>query len=206
VAGSSFVPALSTVRPAGRRGVQNVVDVTASTTRVVASHVSRAPAGLWGGDLARDGGQLLRDLSGQPLPGMRQAGGPSWRDLPIPTASPSSPLTTFHGVVTEQDIVDLYLANRTKAVRIARHLCGDLHAEDCVQDVVVYMLEKRDLLTAPPNKRYFFKAVTHGAMRRHRAAWAKYVVPLDPEDLVLAEQAVYPGRARSSDTRVRLPV
>jgi hypothetical protein len=34
------------------------------------------------------------------------------------------------------------------------------------------------------------RAVEHGAVRRRRYAWTKYTVAMDPEDLVLAEQAM----------------
>jgi hypothetical protein len=43
----------------------------------------------------------------------------------------------------------------------------------------------------PPGRAYLFKAVTNGALRVRRSAWARHVVALDPETLVLAEQATY---------------
>ena len=42
-----------------------------------------------------------------------------------------------------------------------------------------------------PGRACLFKAVEHGAVRRRRHAWTKYTVAMDPEDLVLAEQATY---------------
>lgn len=37
-------------------------------------------------------------------------------------------------------------------------------------------------------------------------AWSRYVLAMDPEDLVLAEQMTHPMRRGPSEARVRLPV
>jgi hypothetical protein len=97
---------------------------------------------------------------------------------------------THHGLVTEQDIVAIYLAHRAKAIHIARKICHH-DAEDVVHDTTIYMLEKRDVLRPPTLKQYFFQAVWNAARRRRLYFWARYVVAMDPDDLILAEQAMY---------------
>lgn len=100
-------------------------------------------------------------------------------------------LTTVYGVVTEEEIVDLWLAQRARAIRIARAIVGDADAEDVVHDVTLYLLEKRPYLKDAPGRAYFLTAVKHTALRRLLYAWSRYVVAMDPETLVLAEQAMY---------------
>src|SRR5262245_15768412 len=106
-------------------------------------------------------------------------------------------LTTYRGLVTAYDILTMYVEHKARAVRTAQSIVGAVHAEDVVQDVVLYMFEKRDYLEPGPLTAYFFTAVRTTAFRRRHYAWERYVVPMDPEDLVLAEQAMYPDRARS---------
>ena len=90
----------------------------------------------------------------------------------------------------KKQITALYLAHREKAIRIAWSICQH-DAEDVVQDVALYLLEKKDYLTKVPGPAYFYTAVSRTAKRRHLYAWTKYVVAMDPETLVLAEQAMY---------------
>lgn len=92
------------------------------------------------------------------------------------------------------------------AVRLAERICGRLHGEDVVSEVVTYLLERRAYLKSPPSARYFLKATRHGSLRRHRYAWSRYVLAMDPEDLVLAEQMTHPMQRGPSEARVRLPV
>jgi DNA-directed RNA polymerase specialized sigma24 family protein len=95
--------------------------------------------------------------------------------------------------VSEAQLVDLFNTAYAKAVSLAQYV-GDLNrpdAEDVVSEVFLYLWRKRDLLREPPGRAYLFKAVTHGAIRVHQSAWARHVVAMDPEDLVLAEQAMY---------------
>jgi hypothetical protein len=66
-----------------------------------------------------------------------------------------------------------------------------------VQDVILYLLQKRDYLPRAPGPKYFFKAVQRTALRRHLYAWSKYVVAMDPGDLILAEQAMVGLPARN---------
>lgn len=114
-------------------------------------------------------------------------------------------LTIVHGVVTEQEIVDLWLAQRARAIRIARPIVGEADAEDVVSDVVLFLLRKRVYLKAHLGPAYFLTAVRNGALRKRLYAWARYVVAMDPEDLVIAEQMTHPARTRTSDSTVRLP-
>jgi DNA-directed RNA polymerase specialized sigma24 family protein len=113
---------------------------------------------------------------------------------------------TFYGVVTEQDIVELFEAHRATARRLAERICGPLEGEDVVSDVVAWLLEHRDYLQSPPGVAYFFQAVTNNARRRLLYAWARYVVAMDQGDLVLAEQAME-GQRRGNGVEplVRLP-
>src|SRR5439155_16839520 len=113
-------------------------------------------------------------------------------------------LTEFYGVVTEQDIIALYLEHREHAVRIARRIVG-ADTEDVVHDVTLYLLEKRDYLRDAPGRGYFLRAVKNTAVRRLLYAWSRYVVAMDPETLVIVEQMTHPSRSRSTDNMVRLP-
>ena len=113
-------------------------------------------------------------------------------------------LTEFYGVVTEQDIIALYLEHREHAVRIARRIVG-ADAEDVVHDVTLYLLEKRDYLRDAPGRGYFLTAVKHTALRRLLYAWARLVVAVDPETLVIIEQMTHLSRGRPTETKVRLP-
>ena len=117
-------------------------------------------------------------------------------------------LREYRGVVTEQDIVDLYLAVRPHAVAVARRICGELFAEDVVHDAAVYLLAQRDYLRFPPNEAYFLRAVKHGALRVLQAAWHRHVVAMDPVEIVMAEQAMYAQHVNghASNGKVRLPV
>jgi hypothetical protein len=99
----------------------------------------------------------------------------------------TSGLTTVYNLVSEEDIVALYLEHRAYAIRLAHGIVG-AEAEDIVHDVVTYMLEKREYLTAVPSRSYFLRAVKHGALRRLRYAWHRYTVFMDPDDLLIAEQ------------------
>jgi len=106
--------------------------------------------------------------------------------------------------VSEQEILDLYLAHRAQAVRLVYGIVG-AEAEDVVHDVITYLLEKRDYLPHTPGARYFFTAVKHTALRRLLYAWARYVVAVDPAMLILIEQIVHPSRRLRPNHTVRLP-
>jgi hypothetical protein len=112
-------------------------------------------------------------------------------------------LSEYVGVVTEADIVALFETHRAKAVRVAEHICGRVEGEDVVSDVVAWLLEHRDYLQRTPGPAYFFQAVTNNALRRRLYAWARYVVAMDPETLVIVEQMM--TRGETSDNVVRLP-
>ena len=97
-------------------------------------------------------------------------------------------LTTRYGVVSEQEILELYLEHRAHAVQLARRIVG-ADAEDVVHDVMLYLLEKRDYLRDAPGAAYFLTAVKNTALRRLLYAWARYVVTVPDEQagLVLAK-------------------
>jgi len=113
-------------------------------------------------------------------------------------------LRKYVGVVTEAHIVALYQAHRAHAIRIARPIVG-ADAEDVVHSVVVYLLERRDYLTAPPGEGYFLTAVRNTALRSLLYAWARFTVFMDPDDLIVAEQMMHPTRRARPDSMVRLP-
>ena len=112
-------------------------------------------------------------------------------DFRVPRAIESPRGHQFHwdyGAVTEEHAIALF-AHHVKAVRWAQYI-GCLSrpaADDVVSDVFLSIWTHR----APPGPGYLFRAVTHGALRVHGYAWARYVVALDPRDLVLAEQATF---------------
>ena len=112
-------------------------------------------------------------------------------------------LTERYGVVTEQEILDLYLEHRDHAVRIARGIVG-ADAEDAVHDVTAWLLEKRDYLRDAPGAAYFLTAVKHTALRRLLYAWARLVVAVDPETLVIIEAMTHPARTHRKDNTVRV--
>jgi DNA-directed RNA polymerase specialized sigma24 family protein len=97
-------------------------------------------------------------------------------------------LTQRYGVVTDEHLITLWAENRAKAVRIAEFICSRAEAEDIVSEVMLYLLEHRDFLKAPPGRAYFFKTVTNAARRRHLYAWARHVVAMDSHDLLIAEE------------------
>jgi hypothetical protein len=111
-----------------------------------------------------------------------------------------------YGVVTVEHILDLFVRLRAPSVRLAEGIAGRLHGEDVVSEVVTYLLEHRDFLRQPPPPRYFLTAVRNTALRRLLYAWSRYVVAMDPEDLVLAEQAMEgQRRGQASTGAARLP-
>lgn len=63
--------------------------------------------------------------------------------------------------------------------------------EGVVQDVVLYLLEKRNYLKTVPGKAYLLRAVKHTALRRLLSAAARYTVFMDPESLLIAERKMY---------------
>ena len=72
-----------------------------------------------------------------------------------------------------------------------------------MQDVALYLREKRDYLTRAPGPGLLLHRGVPDGQGSTLYAWAKYVVPMDPGDLVLAEQAM--ARGETSENRVRLP-
>jgi len=112
-------------------------------------------------------------------------------------------LTTKLNVVPLVELLALLITHRPAAIRLARSIVGDADAEDCVSEVGLYLLEKREYLRSVPGPSLFYTAVRHAALRLRRSSWHRRVVKMDPRDLVIAEQAMVAGR--SSEHRVRLP-
>jgi len=98
-----------------------------------------------------------------------------------------------YGVVTADHLVALFNDAYTKALRVAQYV-GNLNrpdAEDVVGDVFLSIWKNRDYLKSPPGRAYLFKAVEHWALRKHLYAWERTTVAMDPDVLVVAEQAMY---------------
>jgi hypothetical protein len=114
-------------------------------------------------------------------------------------------LLTYHGLVRPEEILLIYLAHGDQAARRAARIVGPTVAEDCVQDAVTYLLSKRDYLTHF-GVGYFYQVVKNFARRHRRYGWSKYLVAMDPDDLLFAEQAMEgKRRGRSVAGRVRVP-
>jgi hypothetical protein len=111
-------------------------------------------------------------------------------------------LVDYVGVVTEEDILQLYLTCRHRALQIARPIVGRAAAQDIVQDVAVYLIEKRDYLRWVPGPPYFYAAVKHTALRSLNYSWAIHTVFVDPQTLVIIEQSI---ASRPSEPLVRFP-
>jgi DNA-directed RNA polymerase specialized sigma24 family protein len=100
-------------------------------------------------------------------------------------------LTVRHDRVSEQEIEQLWAEHRWGAYDVARRIVGPTEADDVVSEVFLTLLEKRAYLRRHPDVGYLLLATRHTAIRRHLYAWAKRVVAMDPQDLRLAEQAMY---------------
>jgi hypothetical protein len=72
-----------------------------------------------------------------------------------------------------------------------------------VTNVVLSLLERRDYMCAVPGASDFRRAVWHVALRWKLYAWSRYVVSMEPDALLVAEQMM--ARGVTSDNRVRLP-
>jgi sigma-70-like protein len=83
-------------------------------------------------------------------------------------------LTIEHDRVTEDAVLDLYLAHGPAAVRLAARVLGKSEAQDVVHDVFVYVLEKRRYIRQVPGRAYLFTAVRHAAIRRFVRYWSRF--------------------------------
>jgi DNA-directed RNA polymerase specialized sigma24 family protein len=88
-------------------------------------------------------------------------------------------LTTVYDRVTEAEIEVLWTAQYARLRRYAARIVGDLLAEDCVSDVVLWFLEKRRYLPKAPDGNYFIAAVHHKALTYRTTAWARRMVAMD---------------------------
>jgi hypothetical protein len=104
-------------------------------------------------------------------------------------------LTEYRGLVSEAEILALYVEYRPRAIQVARRVLGrSSDAEDCVHDAVTWFLARRDFLRSVPGPRLFLMAVKHEAFRRQRSGWAKFIIPVDPEMLLTIETMEHPRR------------
>jgi DNA-directed RNA polymerase specialized sigma24 family protein len=106
------------------------------------------------------------------------------------------------GVVSDVDIITVFVQFRARAVRVARGIAGDLFAEDVVQDVFLYLIERRDELKQVPTIGYVLKAVRHAAYGRLRLASYQRTVMVDAVDLLHIEALMYAlehGRPRTPE-------
>jgi hypothetical protein len=101
--------------------------------------------------------------------------------------TPRVPLP-YQGVVSEADVLTVYLDAQRVALRVARRILGD-EGEDVVQDVVAYFWGRRDTLREF-SAAYFVWVVKLRAIlwRRRRAARWQHVVCAD--DLVALERSL----------------
>jgi DNA-directed RNA polymerase specialized sigma24 family protein len=75
---------------------------------------------------------------------------------------------------------------------VARDILGEpADAEDVVFEIFLALLEKRAFLPRCPGVGYLLTAARHQALRRRLYAWERARVAMDPQVLVLAEQAMY---------------
>jgi DNA-directed RNA polymerase specialized sigma24 family protein len=93
-------------------------------------------------------------------------------------------------VVTETDVLALYLTHQAAAVRVAARVLGPSEAQDAVHDAFVYMLERRRYIQAVPGRAYLFQAVRHAALRRFIRYWSRTVLSCTVDELQSAEQVL----------------
>jgi Sigma-70 region 2 len=108
----------------------------------------------------------------------------------------------YLGVVTEQDVIDVFVHWRPRAVRLARAIVGELWAEDVVQDAFLYFVERRDELREVPTVGYLLKAVRHRAYMWLQPLVRQRMVAVDPEELVHLEALMFAlaqGRPRTPE-------
>lgn len=91
-------------------------------------------------------------------------------------------------MVTEDVVLDCYLAHGAAAVRLAARLLGPSEAQDVVHDVFVYLLERRRHLKQAPTRGYLFVAVRHASIRRWVRYWSRVTLMCRVEEYQNAEQ------------------
>jgi DNA-directed RNA polymerase specialized sigma24 family protein len=111
-------------------------------------------------------------------------------------------------VVSREDIRALYAAHRDQAIRLAHRLGANGDSEDCVHDVVLWLIERQDYLEAPPTRAYFFTAVRRAVLERFRSSYVQRTVWVDPPELVDLEAMQYAlehGRPRTPEVSLPAP-
>lgn len=108
----------------------------------------------------------------------------------------------YRGVVTLEDIRQLYERWRLPAVRFAESLGANGDSEDLVHDCVLWLIERQDFLKAPPTKAYLFTSVKRAVMERARGSYLQRTVWADAQELVQLEEMTYAlehGRPRTPE-------
>jgi DNA-directed RNA polymerase specialized sigma24 family protein len=90
-------------------------------------------------------------------------------------------------VVTDDVILDLYLAHGPACVRLAARVLRTGEAEDIVHDVFLYVFERQHYLTQLPTRGYLLTAVRHAALRRFIRYWSRVVLSPTLDELHSAE-------------------
>jgi hypothetical protein len=119
------------------------------------------------------------------------------------------PPGVYRGIVTKDDIIRCFVEMRAPAVRVARRIVGDGWAEDVVQDVFLYVIDRRDELKMVPTLGYIATATRHVAYAWKRRAIHQASVSVDPAQLVDLEALMYAlehGRARTPEVTFPEPV
>jgi DNA-directed RNA polymerase specialized sigma24 family protein len=107
------------------------------------------------------------------------------------------------GLVSVEMLLDVYMAHRARAVRLARDIAGD-EAEDVVQDVTTYLLRRLDTLRHM-DRSLFFTSVKRAAVKRVTEGWHRHHVTMALDELLVAEAKLYRPGKRPYDGPVRLP-
>jgi DNA-directed RNA polymerase specialized sigma24 family protein len=111
-------------------------------------------------------------------------------------------LSTVYDRVTEADIEAVWRAHYHRLRRYAERIVGTLLAEDCVSDVVLWLLEKRRYLPKAPDGNYFIAAVRHKALDYRTTAWARRMIGMNSATLEGVERTLY----RPHQPSVRVPL
>jgi DNA-directed RNA polymerase specialized sigma24 family protein len=114
-----------------------------------------------------------------------------------------------HNVVTAEDLVQLFVASRAAAVRLARSLVGDLLAEDAVQSVFVYFVARRPMLREIPSEPYLLVATRNQCLDWLRRAHVRRTLATcgkGLQDLEAMQFALTHGRARTLEVAVPVEI
>jgi hypothetical protein len=111
-----------------------------------------------------------------------------------------------YGVVSADDVEAVYRACWEEAVRLAGFVYAPIGARDLVQDVAEWCLTYREHFDRPLTREYFLAAVRSRARREWRYGRVLFERPMDPDDLLAAEERrEAERRGRPHDDAVRLP-